>query len=61
MERKEVKKGELTTFLFPFSEQLDFLYPTAFNKDGKKLYYFGYPKDTNVFNNEDFKWHNIQN
>jgi len=57
IERKEISKGERVSFLFPFSEQIDFLYPTAFNKDGKKLYHYGYPKDTNVFNGEDFKWH----
>lgn len=59
VERKEISKGERISFLFPFSEQIDFLYPTAFNKDGKKLYYYGYPKDTNVFRSEDFKWHKI--
>ncbi len=59
VERKEISKGERISFLFPFSEQIDFLYPTAFNKDGKMLYYFGYPKDTNVFKSEDFKWHKV--
>lgn len=57
--RKEINKGERISFLFPFSEQIDFLYPTAFNRDGKKLYYYGYPKGTNVFKSEDFKWHKI--
>lgn len=59
VERKEINKGERVSFLFPFGEQINFLYPTAFNKDGKKLYYYGFPKDTNVFNGEDFKWHKI--
>lgn len=59
VERKAISKGERISFLFPFSEQLDFLNPTAFNKDGKKLYYYGYPKDTNVFKSEDYKWHKI--
>jgi hypothetical protein len=59
VERKAISKGERITFLFPFNEQLDFLNPTAFNKDGKKLYYYGYPKDTNVFKSEDYKWHKI--
>ncbi|MGM0844949.1 MAG: hypothetical protein ACQEUT_08225 [Bacillota bacterium] len=59
VERKEISKGERISFLFPFSEQIDFLYPTAFNKDGKKLYYYGYPKGTNVFRTEDIKWHEI--
>lgn len=60
IERMEIKKGERISFLFPFSEQIDFLYPTALNKDGKKLYYFGYPKDTNVFKSEELKWHKIK-
>ncbi len=60
IERKAISEGERISFLFPFSEQIDFLYPTAFNKDGKRLYHYGYPKDTNVFNGEDFKWHKIE-
>ena len=48
IEKKEINKGERVSFLFPFSEQIDFLNPTAFDKDGKKLYYYGFPKDTNV-------------
>jgi hypothetical protein len=59
IERKEINKGERISFLFPYSEQIDFLNPTAFNKDGKKLYYYGYPKNTSVFKSEDFKWHKI--
>ncbi|WP_249316622.1 hypothetical protein [Bacillus sp. FJAT-50079] len=59
IERKEIKKGERVSFLFPYSEQIDFLNPTAFNKDGEMLYYFGYPKDANVFRVEEFKWHEI--
>lgn len=60
IERKEINKGERISFLFPFSEQIDFINPTAFNKDGKKLYYFGYPKDINVIKSEDLKWHKIE-
>ncbi|WP_062105542.1 hypothetical protein [Bacillus niameyensis] len=59
VERKEIRKGERISFMFPFSEQIDFLSPTAFNKEGKKLYYYGYPKDTNVIQREDLKWHKI--
>ena len=59
MERKEIKKGERISFLFPFSEQIDFLYPAAFNNDGKKLYYYGYPKDTTIIRSDDLKWHKI--
>ncbi|WP_223492091.1 hypothetical protein [Sutcliffiella horikoshii] len=57
IERKEIKKGERISFLFPFSEQIDFLNPTAYDKDGNELYYHGYPRDTNVFKHEEFKWH----
>ncbi|CEG26288.1 hypothetical protein [Bacillus sp. B-jedd] len=60
LKRKEINKGERIAFLFPFSEQIDSLHPIAFNKDGKKLYYLGYPKDTNIFKNEDFKWHRFE-
>ncbi|HJF31346.1 MAG TPA: hypothetical protein K8V56_06145 [Sporosarcina psychrophila] len=59
IERKKIKQGERISFLFPFSEQINFLYPTAYNKDGKKLYYYGYPKDTNVSISEDLKWHSV--
>ncbi|UYZ22893.1 hypothetical protein [Mesobacillus jeotgali] len=59
VERKAISKGERISFLFPFNEQLDFLNPTAFNKEGKKLYYYGYPKNTIVFKIEDYKWHKI--
>lgn len=60
IERKEINKGERISFLYPFSEQIDFLNPTAFDKDGKKLYYYGYSKDTNVFRTEDLRWHKIE-
>lgn len=59
IERKEINKGERVSFLFPFSEQIDYLNPTAFDKDGKRLYYYGFPKDTNVIKTEDYKWHKI--
>ncbi len=59
LERKAISKGERISFLFPFNEQLDLLNPTAFNKEGKKIYYYGYPKNTNVFRIEDYKWHKI--
>ena len=61
LERKEINKGERISFLFPFSEQIDFINPTAFNKDGKKLYYFGYPKDTNVLKSEDLMHKSMNN
>jgi hypothetical protein len=59
VERKEINKGERITFLYPFSEHINLLNPTAFNKDGEKLFYYGYPKDTNVFNTDDIKWHKV--
>jgi hypothetical protein len=60
VERREVSKGERITFLFQFSEQIDKLNATAFDENGKKLYYFGYPKDTNLFRQEDFRWHKYE-
>ncbi len=57
IERKEIKKEERVSFLFPFSEQINFLYPTAFDKDGNELYYFGFPKDSNMHNQDDLRWH----
>jgi hypothetical protein len=59
LERKEINKGERIYFLFPFSKQIDFLNATAFNKDGKKLYYYGYPKETNIINGMDLNWHKV--
>lgn len=59
VERKEINKGERITFLYPYSEQINLLNPTAFNKNGEKLFYYGYPKDTNVFNTDDIKWHKV--
>ena len=60
VEGKGVSKGERVSFLFPFSEQIEKLNAVAFDKNGKKLYYFGYPKGTNVFRQEDFKWHKFE-
>ncbi|MGF9979664.1 hypothetical protein [Viridibacillus arvi] len=60
IERKDIHKGERISFLFPFSEQIDFLNPTAFDKAGKALYYYGPPKNVNHVNiPEDIKWHKI--
>lgn len=61
-ERKEIHKGERISFLFLFSEQIDFLNPTAFDKEGKALYYYGLPKNVNHVNiPEDLKWYKIDN
>lgn len=60
LERKQISKGERIYFLFPFSKQINFLYPIAFNKEGEKLYYYGYPENSNFINiNEDLRWHKI--
>ncbi|MDP5274929.1 hypothetical protein [Chengkuizengella axinellae] len=59
-ERKEISMGERISFLFPFSKQINFLNPIAFDKYGNELYYYGYPKNTNVFKNEDLKWHKMK-
>lgn len=60
IERKEISKGKRITFLFPFMEQIDHLNSFAFNKDGKKLYYYRYPEDTNTIIREDLKWYKVQ-
>lgn len=60
VERKEINKGESISFLFPFSKQLDFLYPIALNKDGETLYYYGYPKDTNISYSGVLKWYKVE-
>ncbi|ALC85335.1 hypothetical protein AM499_05540 [Bacillus sp. FJAT-22090] len=60
IERKVIKKGERISFLFSFSKQLDSLNATAFNKEGKALYYYGLPKNVNqVHIPEDLKWYKI--
>jgi hypothetical protein len=57
LERRAINKRERVTFLLPFSKQIDQLNATAFNENGEKLYYYGYPKDTNIL--EDLKWHKV--
>lgn len=60
-ERQDINKGELISFLFPYSIQIDHLNAKAFNKDGEELYYFGLPKNSNRINlNEDLRWHKIE-
>jgi hypothetical protein len=59
LQRKEIKKRERISFLFPFSKQIDLLNAAAFNKNGKKLYYYGYPNGANSINSKDLKWHKI--
>lgn len=39
IERKAIQKGERISFLFSFSEQVESLNATAFNEEGKALYY----------------------
>ncbi|GAA0433594.1 hypothetical protein GCM10008983_07760 [Lentibacillus halophilus] len=57
--RKEIKKGERIFFLFPFSKQIDKLNARAFSDKGKKIYYYGYPKNTSAFIDDDLKWHKV--
>lgn len=60
IERKEINKGERISFLFQFSEQINFLNPTAFDNEGKALYYYGLPKNVSHVNiPKDLKWHPI--
>ena len=59
-ESKEIKKGELTTFLFSTNNQIDQLHAVATNKEGEALYYYGYPKNAPTINlNKDLKWYKI--
>lgn len=57
--KKKVKKGERTSFLFPFSKQIDQLNARAFNAEGKELYYYGYPENTSTYRDGDLKWHKV--
>ncbi|MFJ5770120.1 hypothetical protein [Psychrobacillus sp. NPDC093180] len=60
IERKAIQKGERISFLFSFSEQVEFLNATAFNDEGKALYYYGLSKNVSqVHIPEDLKWHKI--
>jgi hypothetical protein len=43
--RKEVTIGERISFLFSFHAPSELQYLTAYNKEGKRLYFFGYPED----------------
>lgn len=59
-EVKEIKVREPITFLFSFSKQIDHLNAVATNKEGEKLYYFGYPENATHINlNEDIRWYKI--
>ncbi|WP_044338973.1 hypothetical protein [Rossellomorea aquimaris] len=60
VERRGVSVGERVSLLFPFSENINKLNATAFDQNGKKLYYLGYPKGTNMFRQEDFRWHKYE-
>lgn len=60
VERREVSKGERISFSFPFSEHVNKLNATAFDESGKKLYFLGYPEGTNMFRQEDFRWHRYE-
>ncbi|AST91895.1 MULTISPECIES: hypothetical protein [Sutcliffiella] len=57
--RREIRADEMVSFYFPFSHQIDFIHPTAYDKDGNALYYYGYPKNSTTFSTDDFKWHRI--
>ncbi|MCA1055777.1 hypothetical protein LCM10_12340 [Rossellomorea aquimaris] len=58
-ERKQVGKGERVSFVFPFSQQIDFMDAAAYNAKGEKLYYYGYPQGTHIFDDKDLKWHRV--
>ncbi|AST91896.1 MULTISPECIES: hypothetical protein [Sutcliffiella] len=57
--RKEIRAGESVSFYLSSFEVINFLYPTAYNKDGKPLFYYGIPKNAPTYTPEDIKWHEI--
>ncbi|MCD5324339.1 MULTISPECIES: hypothetical protein [Pontibacillus] len=58
--KKEIHQGERVTFSFPFSEQPNQLHPVAYNEEGEKLYYYGYPKDKQSINPNDLQWYKME-
>ncbi|MFJ7954339.1 hypothetical protein ACIQZG_22815 [Lysinibacillus sp. NPDC096418] len=58
IETKEILKDEIAYFLLPFAKQIDQLNAVALDKNGNKLYYYGY-ESNNSFNN--LKWYKIEN
>lgn len=53
IESKKITKDEIVYFLLPFSKQIDQLNAVALDKNGNKIYEYGYESD-NLIN--DLKW-----
>ena len=53
IESKKITKDEIVYFLLPFTKQIDQLNAVALDKNGNKLYEYGYESD-NLIN--DLKW-----
>lgn len=53
IESKKITKDEIIYFLLPFSKQIDQLIAVALDKNGNKIYEYGYESD-NLIN--DLKW-----
>jgi len=57
--RKEAKSG--VPMLFSWKKVIDFndLKPTAYSKDGKPLYEYRFPKNTNTVSTADIRWYSV--
>lgn len=57
--RKEVKCG--VPMLFSWKKVIEFndLKPTAYSKDGKPLYEYRFPKNTNTVSTDDLRWYSV--
>lgn len=59
--KKKIDSGERIAFMFPYGVQIDHLNAAAYNAQGKKLYYYGYPKDMTMINpDKDLKWYKVK-
>lgn len=58
--KKDVKKGELVTFVWDealFSHNIE---PVALSKDNSELYRYGYSLGTTYFRDQDLKWYGVK-
>ncbi|OPX86179.1 MAG: hypothetical protein A4E53_03089 [Pelotomaculum sp. PtaB.Bin104] len=57
--RKEIKVDSPIIFSWDTGVQFNDLKPVAFSIDGTPLYEYRYPKNTNVFRDEELKWYPV--
>ncbi|MCD5324341.1 MULTISPECIES: hypothetical protein [Pontibacillus] len=58
--RIETEKGKRITFTFTPKNRSNNLNPVAYNKEGEKLYYYGFPEtNTPHQSTKDIKWHKV--